>query len=51
MGERLGDLDDLLLADAQVADDLVGVDVLAQARQQLRAPVALGAPVDAAAAA
>ena len=35
MRERLGDLDDLLLADAQVADHLVGVDVLFQAGQQL----------------
>ena len=35
MGQRLGDLHDLLLADAQVADRLVGVDVLLQAGQQL----------------
>ena len=35
VGEGLGDLHDLLLTDAQVADELVGVDVLLQACQQL----------------
>ena len=35
LGERLGDLHDLLLAEAQVADELVGVDVLLESRQQL----------------
>ena len=44
--QRLGDLDDLLLADAQVADQLVGVDVLAQPLHQLERQLPLGAAVD-----
>ncbi len=46
--QRLGDLDDLLLADAQVADLGARVDVVLQPAQQLRRPAVLAAMVDAA---
>ena len=44
--QRFGNLDNLLLTDAQIAHQIIGLDRLAQALQECAGALALGAGVD-----
>ena len=46
VGQRLGDLDDLLLADPEIVDQRIGVDVVFEAGEQLPGALALAGHVD-----